>query len=132
MYVEGFGHKGEGKAANYGVAIPPPTVVALEDLPFEMHPSSSASEVQVAAPSESPVPPPLMATSEQVEEWVATEFSPLTNISTNLPPSVGETVLWRGVKTGRRGHPSTKVEHFQGRVCHVEVDADHEVYLYVD
>ena len=134
MYVPGFGRKGEGKGATYGVAIAPPTVVAAEDLPFELHPPSSASGLQVGAalPSEPLIPAPFMATSEQVEHWVTTAYSPLTNISTNIPPAVGETVLWRGVKTGRRGHPSTKVEHFQGQVRYVEVDADHEVYLYVD
>ena len=59
-------------------------------------------------------------------------FKPLTNISTSLSPDVGESVLWRGVKVGRRGQPSTKVEHFNGKVRHIDVDDQHEMYLYID
>ena len=40
--------------------------------------------------------------------------------------------MWRGVKTGRNGQPSTKCEYFNGKVRHMAVDDDHELYLYVD
>ena len=59
-------------------------------------------------------------------------FEPLTNISTKTPPEVGESVLWRGVKTGKHGNPSTKCEYFNGKVRHLKVEEDHELYLYVD
>ena len=47
-------------------------------------------------------------------------------------PVIGETVLLIGVEIGRKGHPSTTVEYFQGKVRHMEVDDIHELYLYVD
>ena len=133
MIVPGFGRKGEGKGANYGVAIASPTVVALADLPAALQqPSSSAGpEVAVLRRTQPLMPPHLPATSELVEEWMA-NFHQLTNISTNIPPAVGETVLWRGVKMGRKGYPSTKVEHFHGQVRHVEVDPDNEIWVYID
>ena len=34
VFVSGFGRKGEGKTANYGVAIAPPTLLAEADLPL--------------------------------------------------------------------------------------------------
>ena len=41
--------------------------------------------------------------------------------------------MWRGVKTGRKGGESTKVEHFNGTVRQVQVDPDdNEIYVYVD
>ena len=49
-----------------------------------------------------------------------------------IPPEIGESTFWRGVKTGRRGQLSTKVEHFQGKVRGLELDRHHELYLYLD
>ena len=59
-------------------------------------------------------------------------FKPLTNISVKTPPEVGENILWRGVKTGKGGNPSTKCEYFNGKVRSMEVDEDNELYLYID
>ena len=60
-------------------------------------------------------------------------FKPLTNISTEIPPEVGESVLWRGVKTDRRGQLSTKCEYFNGGVRRMAIDDDtRELYLHVD
>ena len=67
-----------------------------------------------------------------VEQWIQTGFRPLTNFSSKVHPEVGESVLWRGVCKGRKGGPSTKVEHFHGKVRHVAVDERHELFLYVD
>ena len=67
-----------------------------------------------------------------VEEWVASNFKPLTNISGKTPPEVGEHVFWRGLKTGRSGNPSTKCEFFNGKVRQIEVNAEGEVYIYLD
>ena len=67
-----------------------------------------------------------------VEQWIQTGFRPLTNFSSKVSPEVGESVLWRGVCKGRQGGPSTKVEHFHGKVRHVAVDERHELFLYVD
>ena len=50
----------------------------------------------------------------------------------NPPPEVGESVLWRGVKTGKHGNPSTKCEYFNGEVRHMQVEEDGELYLYID
>ena len=134
MFVPGFGRKGEGKGANYGVAIAPPTVVAPADLPFALQQPSSPSDLQVDVLQRAQplIPRPLPATSELVEQWITSCFHKLTNISTNIPPAVGEVCLWRGVKVGRRGQLSTQVEHFQGVVRHVEVDSAHEVWIYID
>ena len=44
---------------------------------------------------------------------------------------MGESVLWRGVKTGKQGGVSTKLEYFNGKVHQIYVE-DGEVYLYVD
>ena len=66
-----------------------------------------------------------------VEEWVSSSFTKLRNISAKVPPEVGESVLWRRVKTGRAGFPSTTCEYFNGKVHRVEVE-DNEIYLHVD
>ena len=134
VIVPGFGRKGEGKGANYGVAIAPPTVVAFADLPaaLQQPSSSSLTPVDQLRRAHFGCPSPLPATSELVEQWITGSYHRLQNISKNLPPATGETCLWRGVKTGRRGHPSTKVEYFQGQVRHVEVDSDHEIWVYID
>ena len=131
--MSGFGRKGEGKTANYGVAIPPPSLVPDADLPLALRQPGSASERHggEGPPGEPLIPPPIPATSELVEEWISTNYQPLTNISTNNPPEVGESILWRGVKTGPRGQPSKKVEHFQGKVLGLELDMDDELYLFI-
>ena len=135
VFVPGFGRKGEGKTANDGVAIAPPTLLAEADLPPGLQQPSSASGIQggEAHKSEPLIPPPIPATSEEVEHWMSSCFKPLTNISTKNPPEVGESILWRGVKTGRSGQPSTKCEYFNGKVRHIAVEPDdHELYVYID
>ena len=134
VFVPGFGCKGEGKVANYGVAIALPSVATEEDLPPGLQqPGSSSSAQGVEAPPEAPlIPTPIPATTQEVEEWMSSSFKPLTNISTNFPPEVGDSVLWRGVKTGPHGQPSTKCEYFNAKVRHTAVDEDHEFWFYVD
>ena len=66
-----------------------------------------------------------------VEEWMQGSFRKLKDLSTKTPPEIGESVLWRGVKTGRAGHPSTTCEWFNGKVRGVNVE-ENEVYLYID
>ena len=125
--------KGEGKTGNYGVAIRPPAAVDIQDLPAALQSASSASmHSHVAVPPDAEIPVPIAATTEDVEEWMRTSFKKLTNISTKVPPEVGESVLWRGVKTGRHGCPSTKCEYFNGKVRFLQVEEDGELYLYVD
>ena len=87
----------------------PTNLVADADLPFALRQSGSASELHggEALSREPFIPSPIPATTEMVEHWISTHFQPLTNVSTKIPPEIGESVLWRGVKTGRRGHPST-------------------------
>ena len=132
QFVPGFGKKGEGKAANYGIGIPPPCPVPPAEVPLHQQ-SSSSRETAKEEPPPSPVsmPPPIMATTEEVEEWMRSGFKKLKNASTKSPPEVGESVLWRGVKTGKQGGLSTKVEYFNGKVHGVQVEED-EVYLYID
>ena len=131
--VPGFGCKGEGKAANYGVAIAPPRLLPPANLAAAAaQPSSSSGSHGGEAPPADPVmPSPIASTTEEVEEWVSTTFTKLTNISTTSPPSIGESVLWRGVKTGRRGNQSTKMEYFNGTVHALDVDDDGELYVYI-
>ena len=62
---------------------------------------------------------------------MAEEFRPLTNLSTKVPPEIGESVLWRGVKVGKHGNPSTKCEWFNGKVWHTGVESG-EIFLYID
>ena len=132
VFVPGFGCKGEGKSANYGTAIPPPTLVDPADLPAAIRSASSSSGLVKEDPHEDDeIPSPIPATTEDVEMWMESGFRKLTNISTKMPPEVGESVLWRGVKTGRHGQPSTKCEWFNGKVRYVQVE-ENEVFLYID
>ena len=136
QYVPGFGKKGEGKFANYGIGIPPPSPVPPAEVPNGPLPSgptaSAAAPLTEEPPSVAPMPPPIAATTEEVEDWLRSGFKKLKNISTKTPPEVGEPVLWRGVKTGSKGGLPTKVEHFNGKVRGVNVEADGELYIYVD
>ena len=133
VHVPGFGFKGQGKSANYGILIAPPAIVPPADLPAALQVASGAASSGGDARREvDNVPAPIPATTELVELWVSENFKKLSNISTKIPPEVGESVLWRGVKTGKSGNPSTTCEYFNGKVRMVEVEADSELYLYVD
>ena len=133
VVVSGFGLKGEGKSANYGILIAPPAIVPPAMLPPALQVvGGAASSGGGAGPALDGVPEPIAATSELVEQWVSEGFRKLSNISTKIPPEVGESVLWRGVKIGKSGNPSTKIEYFNGKVRGVDVEEDHEVYIYVD
>ena len=132
--VKGFGKKGEGKMANYGIEIPPPTIVEDDDLPVALRGASSSASGHADTRRSSRRPPvPIAATSELVESWIASCFTPLHNLSRNIPPEIGESILWRGVKTGRAGMPSTALEHFAGIVRYIEVEeATQDLFIYVD
>ena len=71
-------------------------------------------------------------TDAEVEEWIQSCFRPLKNISSKVPPEVGESVLWRGVKKGPAGQESTVCEFFNGTVRHVQVCSSNELWIYVD
>ena len=133
VFVPGFGCKGEGKAANYGVAIPMPSLLPQPVCPpAQGQPSSSSGLTEAAtSPAEPSIPVPIPATTELVEDWVTSHFRKLTNISTKCPPEKGESVLWRGVKLGKSGGSSTKIEYFNGKVRDVKVE-DGEIYVYID
>ena len=132
VFVPGFGLKGEGKLANYGVEIPGPVVVPKEEAASTQHSASSSGLPAPQTPPGGPkIPPPIQATTEDVEAWVTGSFKPLSNISQNIPPQLGESVLWRGVKTGKSGAPSTTCEYFNGKVRSLAVEDD-EVYVYLD
>ena len=135
VFVPGFGFKGEGKAANYGVAIPRPTLLPPPQVPPPAPQPGSPSGiegVEAPPPSEPLIPAPIQAKTEEVEEWVSSNFKPLTNLSTKTPPEIGENILWRGVKTGKAGCPSTKCEYFNGKVRSLQVDEHGELFLYLD
>ena len=132
FFVPGFGYKGCGKGANYGVEIPPPTTVSAGDPHLFPAQSSSASDGFELLPTGPQYPPPIPVTPEEVAEWMSTGFRPLSQMSTKMPPEIGESVLWRGVKHGRSGQPSTNVEYFNGKVRHISVENETELYLYVD
>ena len=134
VFVRGFGRKGEGKDANYGVDIPPPSPVQEEDLLLDpaLTGSSSGLQGEEFPPTTRRPPPPIVATSELIELWMQENFTPLMNLSTNNPPEVGDDILWRGLKTGPNGNPSTKCEYFNAKVHSVGFGKDEELYLYVD
>ena len=133
MFVPGFGFKGEGKKGNYGIGIRPPFLISGAALPMCLQQPSASSGLQGAAAfiPEAVIPPPIAATTEMVEHWITSSFRPLRNLSGKCPPEVGEQVLWRGVKTGKRGNLSTKIEYFNGTVRGIDF-TDEDWYLYVD
>ena len=128
--VPGFGRKGEGKDANYGVQVPEPELVPISELPPEaQQPLELASNLD-AEPTPR-IPPPISATIENVEEWIQNGYTELMNLSGKIPPEKGESILWRGLKKGKSGGPSTKEEFFHGRVRHVGVEED-EIFVWLD
>ena len=134
MYVHGFGRKGTGKDANYGVAIPPPVLLEADAVPPPAQQASSSSDQQCSAPipTQPAYPPPIPVSPEKIDEWIAENFRPLGRVSSKMPPEIGEEVLWRGVKTGRHGQPSTSVEYFNGKVRYIDFDESDEMFLYID
>ena len=75
VVVPGFGCKGEGKSANYGVAIAPPSLLAPPDVPFPLQPSSSSGPpVAEAPPSEPVIPRAIAPTTEEVEDWLRSSY----------------------------------------------------------
>ena len=131
--VAGFGRKGTGKDGNYGVAISAPSVMDDALLPAPVVPSGSSSSQNVdLASSPQMWPNPIPATTDDIEEWMRCNFRPLTNICCSFPPQVGDSILWRGVKMGPKGNPSTKVEHFNAKVRHTVHDEDGEWWVYVE
>ena len=136
VWVPNFGMKGEGKGANYGVVIPPPMKVDPADVPGAVPKDSAKTSFYKRPATSQEIPPsanipdPIKSTKDQVEDWIATHFRPLRNLSQKLPPEIGESVLWRGVKTGKSGGQSTVVEYFNGTVHHIEVEND-QCFLYV-
>ena len=125
------GFKGEGAKGNYGVAIPEPELVPLQKKRQRITASSSSGPPDETFPRPVPVasnqlpegcPEPEKPTSLQVEQWVNSEYMPMTNLSWESPPRVGQQVLWRGVKKGKRGGDSTKTEYFNGKIHAVTND----------
>ena len=102
VFVPGFGCKGEGKDANYGVAVHPPSVASAHEFPSGLQQPSNSSRAQTteAPPVPSLIPNPIAATSDGVEEWINESFKPLTNIITKLSPNIGGSILWRVLTRG--------------------------------
>ena len=87
VHVPGFGLKGEGKSANCGILIAPPAIVPPAKLRAALQVvSGAASSGGGACPADDGFPEPIAATTEQVEEWISTNFRPLRNLSQNMPP----------------------------------------------
>ena len=59
----------------------------------------------------------------------ARELPQAHELKHEVPPEIGESVLWRGFKPGK--HSYHKFEHFNGKVRGVTVE-DNEWYIYVD
>ena len=98
VFVLGFGCKGEGMDANDGVATAPSTLLAAADLPLICsNPAvlQGSKEARSSPQSEPLIPPPISATSEEIENRVSSCFRPLTNISTKSFPEVGESVFMK-------------------------------------
>ena len=105
VFVKSFGFKGEGKLGNYGKGIPSPKGKGREDAPTHSGAANSLSAmpggVAPEGPDEAERPPPRRITREQIQELMAW-FEPI-QVSTNAEPARGETILWRGLKTGKSG-----------------------------
>ena len=129
------GTKGFGKDSNYGIGIPPPVSIPWPALPDFAAAAANSDDVAASEPiwglGFNMPPEPIPATQEEIEQWMCETFKAL-NFSNNIPPEVGEEVLWRGVKLGKRGMPSTTVEYFNGTVRSIYVDQQHELWVYVD
>ena len=111
-----------------------PSIVQPGDLPESLRSEIFGDAAEAAEPpaeEEAQAPCPIMPTTEEIESWMQSTFRKLTNFSTKSPPEVGESVLWRNVKTGKHGQPSTKVEYFHGKLKAVQVE-DNEMYIYID
>ena len=116
--------KGYGKG-NFGTPIPPPERVSMQVSAT----SSSSCSWELAAPIVDTVPPdPIPATQAEIDAWMAS-LEPITP-SNCQPPEIGQTVLWRGFKTGRRGNPSTAFEYFNGTVRDLNFEGN-ELIVYV-
>ena len=59
-------------------------------------------------------------------------LKPLTKICSKLPPKVGESVLLRCARMGKRGNPSTECQYFHGKVRRMQKDKDNTMYLYIE
>ena len=128
--VPGFGRKGEGKDANYGAQVPEPQVVCISELPPEARGKMELGPDLDAEPI-SGIPQPIAATTGEVEGWIQSGFTQLVNLSSKIPPEIGESILWKGLRRGKSGGPSTKEEFFHGRIRHVTVEND-EIFLFLD
>ena len=130
MEVPGFGRKGVGKFANYGLLVPAPQVVPVSELPPEAQTPLELATGLDAEPTFE-IPPPIAATTQNVEEWIQNGYTELVNLSGKVPPEIGESILWRGIKKGPHGGPSTRVEHFHGRVRYVTVE-NNDIFVFLD
>ena len=128
--VPGFGRKGEGKDANYGTQVKEPQVVPISELPPEVR-GKVELEPDLDAALASEIPDPIAATTSEVEEWIESGYTRLVDLSSKIPPEIGESILWKGLRKGKSGGPSTKVEFFHGRIRFVSVEDD-EIYLFLD
>ena len=110
--------------------VPEPQVVSISELPPEARkPLELGPDLDAWCTSE--LPPPIAATTEIVEEWVQNEITELVNSSGKILAEIGESILWREVRKGKSGGPSTREEHFHGRVRYVSVEND-EIFLFLD
>ena len=138
-FVPGFGIKGEGKNANYGLAVPAPhALLPPPPSPASATATSAAGGAVLPLPrnlwggSTSRAPPPYAAPPELVQRWFNEHFKPLPEgMATEWPPPVGSGVLWRGVATGSSGQLGTKVEYFNGKVRAHAWQGD-QLFLHVD
>ena len=128
--VPGFGRKGEGKDANYGAQVPEPQVVSISELPPEVRGKMELGP-DLDAELTSGIPQPIAATTSEVEGWIQSGYTKLVNLSSKVPPEVGESILWKGLRRGKSGGPSTKEEFFHGRIRYVTVEKD-EIFLFLD
>ena len=110
-----------------------PSIVQPGDLPESLRSEIFGDAAEAAEPpaEEEDVPLPIMPTTEEIESWMQSSFRKLTDLSTKSPPEVGESVLWKGVKKGKHGQPTTNFEYFNGKVRGVKVEDD-ELYIYID
>ena len=101
--------------------LPPPSVDSLDEFLVDLQQpcSSSGAQTAEALADLSLLPHPNAATSEEVEERINVGSKRLINISTNMPPSVGGSILWRSIKSGPSGQPprrqSTSMQRFATR-----------------
>ena len=114
------GTKGYGKKSSMGVPIPPPTTIPTpKTTAAPAAPSvASGSKARGTTPGV-PVPTPIQIDEAMADAYIKEWYS-VMEYKRHDPPRVGDQVLWKGLKKGKRGGESTGVEYFNGKIHEIK------------